>query len=111
MMQFVYSFVFHYPLFMAFVLMTGGFCYHFFRERKSYSDDLPEEPLVSILVPCHNEEECIIQTIEYLEHQEYKNIEISQLASNLFILEARNNSLKSAGNIKIKDKEFCHGKI
>ncbi|MBN1870746.1 MAG: poly-beta-1,6 N-acetyl-D-glucosamine synthase [Candidatus Omnitrophica bacterium] len=76
MMQLIYSFVFHYPLFMAFVLMTGGFCYHFFRERKSYPDVLPEEPLVSILVPCHNEEECIIQTIQYLEKQEYKNIEI-----------------------------------
>ena len=75
-MQLIYSFVFHYPLFMAFVLMTGGFCYHFFRERKSIPDELPDEPLVSILVPCHNEEECIRQTIEYLMKQEYKNIEI-----------------------------------
>ena len=75
-MQFIYSFVFYYPLFMAFVLMTGGFCYHFFRERQNYPEVLPEEPLVSILIPCHNEEECIIQTIEYLDKQEYRNLEI-----------------------------------
>jgi len=76
MMQFIYSFVFHYPLFMAFVIMTGGLCYHLFRERKNIVDNLPSEPLVSILIPCHNEEDCIYQTIKYLEHQEYKNFEI-----------------------------------
>ena len=76
MMEFIYSFVFHYPLFMAFVLMTGGLCYHLFRERNYNVEFLPSEPLVSILIPCHNEEECIYQTIKYLEHQEYKNIEI-----------------------------------
>jgi len=76
MMQWIYSFVFHYPLFMAFVLMSGGFCYHFFRERKSVPDELPDQPLVSILIPCHNEEECIVETIKYIENQEYSNIEI-----------------------------------
>jgi len=75
-MQMLYSFVFHYPLIMAFVLMTGGLLYYFRREYAIPVDSLQEEPLVSILIPCHNEEECIEETIEYIERQEYGNYEI-----------------------------------
>jgi len=112
MMQFIYSFVFHYPLFMAFVLMTGGFCYHFFRERKSYPDELPDEPLVSILVPCHNEEECIVQTIQYLEHQEYKNIEIIAIndASTDKTLDLLKSMQKSFSNLRVISMKTNQGK-
>jgi biofilm PGA synthesis N-glycosyltransferase PgaC len=76
MLDFIYSFVFHYPLFMAFVLMTGGLCYHFFREPVYNVEELPGEPLVSILIPCHNEEGCIKETIMYLDNLDYPNYEI-----------------------------------
>ena len=112
MMQFIYSFVFHYPLFMAFVLMTGGFCFHFFREGKKPVGELPEEPLVSILVPCHNEEECIIQTIQYLKDQEYKNVEIiaindSSTDKSLDILKALQ---RSQSNLRVINMTTNQGK-
>lgn len=74
----IYNFVFYYPLVMAIFVIFGGIVYHFFREPKNEitMDDLPDKPLVSILIPCHNEEECIEETINYLQHQEYQNYEI-----------------------------------
>jgi biofilm PGA synthesis N-glycosyltransferase PgaC len=75
-MQFIYNFVFHYPLIMAFVLMTGGLCYYFLCENDPPVDTLPGRPLVSVLIPCHNEEGCIRETIAYLAYQEYQNFEI-----------------------------------
>ena len=76
MMQIIYNFVFYYPLFMAFVFMIGGIVYHFLREPKDKDMKLSEFPLVSILVPCHNEAGCIRETINYLGKQEYPNYEI-----------------------------------
>ncbi|MBN1872413.1 MAG: poly-beta-1,6 N-acetyl-D-glucosamine synthase [Candidatus Omnitrophica bacterium] len=77
MMQAIYSFVFHYPLFMAFALMFGGFIFHLFRERSQYKlGELPSTPMVSILIPCHNEEGCIRETIRYLDKIDYPNYEI-----------------------------------
>ncbi|MCK5083387.1 MAG: poly-beta-1,6 N-acetyl-D-glucosamine synthase [Candidatus Omnitrophica bacterium] len=112
MMQFIYSFVFHYPLFMAFVLMTGGFCYHFFREGKKPVGELPEEPLVSILVPCHNEEECIIQTIQYLKDQEYKNVEIIAIndASTDKTLDILKALQRSQSNLRVINMTTNQGK-
>lgn len=112
MMQGVYSFVFHYPLFMAFVLMTGGFCYHLFRERNYSVDFLPTEPLVSILIPCHNEEECIYQTIKYLEHQEYKNFEIIAIndASTDNTAKILKNLQKVTPNLRILNMSTNQGK-
>lgn len=112
MMQFIYSFVFHYPLFMAFVLMTGGVCYHFLRERKSIVGELSEEPLVSIIVPCHNEEECIVQTIEYLENQEYKNIEIIAIndASTDRTPDILRELQKSQSNLRVINMQTNQGK-
>ncbi len=75
-MQVIYNFVFYYPLFMAFVLMFGGLIYHFVREKAPDISTLPDFPLVSILIPCHNEEKCITETIRYLEKQNYPNYEI-----------------------------------
>lgn len=76
-MQIIYNFVFHYPLFMAFVFMFGGLIYHFFREKHATSiENLSSTPLVSVIIPCHNEEECIRETINYLDKQQYPNFEI-----------------------------------
>ena len=75
-MQFIYNFVFHYPLVMSFFLMAGGLCYFLLRENDPPVNDLPENPLVTVLIPCHNEEGCIRETIAYLAYQEYQNFEI-----------------------------------
>ncbi len=76
-MGYVLDFVFYYPLMMSFVWMSGGFIFSFFREKRFFGrPELKEHPLVSILIPCHNEEECVEDTIEYLNYQTYPNIEI-----------------------------------
>ena len=75
-MQWVYGFVFHYPLLMAFWLICGAMVYHWFREREPEIAHLPATPLVSILIPCHNEEPCIRETISYLQRQAYPQLEI-----------------------------------
>ncbi|MCR4336658.1 MAG: poly-beta-1,6-N-acetyl-D-glucosamine synthase [Candidatus Omnitrophica bacterium] len=72
----IYNFVFYYPLLMALTLMAGGICYRFYREPRYDVDHLPSEPLVSVLIPCHNEESCVEETIKYLEKQVYPNYEI-----------------------------------
>ncbi len=76
-MQIIYNFVFWYPLLMALVLIAGGLVYHFFRERRQADiDHLPSTPLVSILVPCHNEERCVEETINSLKYIDYPALEI-----------------------------------
>lgn len=75
-MQLIYNFVFYYPLFMAFVFMFGGMVYHIFREREPDIENLPETPLVSVIVPCHNEQNCIRETIGYLQNTNYPSYEV-----------------------------------
>ncbi len=76
-MKIIYAFVFYYPLFMAFVLVFGALIYNLFRARKTPDiEHLPETPLVSILVPCHNEEGCIRETLRHLTKVDYPNYEI-----------------------------------
>lgn len=64
------DFVFYYPLFMACLWMIGGLDYYLRREyRKDRPDQpprLPSYPLVSIIVPCHNEAAHLRDTIGYL---------------------------------------------
>ena len=75
-MQLIYGFVFHYPLLMAFLLMFGAVIYHFLREREPDIERLPGTPLVSLLIPCHNEEACIRETVTFLDRQDYPHLEV-----------------------------------
>lgn len=76
-MQLLFAFVFLYPLFMAFFWMMGGLLFSLRRERNHQSPPaLGKYPLVSILVPCHNEETCVRETIEQLRRNHYPNFEI-----------------------------------
>jgi len=61
---------------MSFFLIFGGLIYHFFREGKSDIENLGDYPMVSILLPCHNEESCIAETIQYLLRIDYPDYEI-----------------------------------
>ena len=67
-MQGVFYFVFFYPLFMAFFWMIGAVLF-FYRHEKGATRPprLPTYPLVSIIVPCHNEGSDIEETIVTLD--------------------------------------------
>jgi len=75
-------------LFMAYLWMVGAVFYYFRYERppKSHRDLphsgletpplLPLHPLVTIVVPCHNEGRDIEDTVEYLLATTYPNFDI-----------------------------------
>ncbi|MEW9672609.1 poly-beta-1,6-N-acetyl-D-glucosamine synthase [Ammoniphilus sp. 3BR4] len=70
--------MFWYPLIMSIVWMVGGILFYFRIERNATRDPvfLIEEPLVSILIPCYNEEETIEETIQNLQLLKYPHFEI-----------------------------------
>ena len=75
------DFTFYYPLVMSIVWVTGAIYYYFYRESRDHRkpDDPPifEDSLpVSFLIPCHNEAENIIETIQSLLDQDYSEFEI-----------------------------------
>jgi biofilm PGA synthesis N-glycosyltransferase PgaC len=76
----ILQFQFLYPLFMAYLWMVGGLYYFFQWERRSgLPQDVPENPnppFVTILVPCFNEGENVIETIASLAAQNYPRFEI-----------------------------------
>lgn len=100
-MQYLYNFVFYYPLFMAFVLIFGGIIYHFVRESEPNIQFLEETPLVSILIPCHNEEVHIKETIEHLDKQDYPLFEIIAIDDG-----SRDKTLKILRNIAAKNSRL-----
>jgi biofilm PGA synthesis N-glycosyltransferase PgaC len=70
---------YYYPLLMAYLWMAGSIFYYFHWERKTSVQNppkLPSHPLVSVLVPCHNEELHIQETIDYLMLSKYPNFEV-----------------------------------
>ena len=87
-LEFALAYSYYYPLFMAYLWMTGAVFYYFRYERppKSHRDlpgNLPEmppalaeHPLVTIIVPCHNEGRDIEDTVEYLLASTYPNFDI-----------------------------------
>jgi biofilm PGA synthesis N-glycosyltransferase PgaC len=86
--EFFSAYSYYYPLFMAYLWMTGAVFYYLRYERpgKSHRDrrhrglespPLPAEPpLVTIVVPCHNEGDDIEETVEYLLASTYPNFDI-----------------------------------
>ena len=79
------GFSFYYPLFMAYLWMIGAVFYYVRYERppKGWPRGKPEVPpvlgtypLVSIIVPCHNEGRDIEDTVEYLLASTYPNFDI-----------------------------------
>ena len=76
----LFAFCFYYPLFMAYLWMSGGLYYYLHYERKDPPPDKPPPllhyPAVSILVPCHNEGENISETVAALQALDYPEYEI-----------------------------------
>ncbi|GIM27883.1 poly-beta-1,6 N-acetyl-D-glucosamine synthase [Clostridium polyendosporum] len=73
--MYVSLFVFWYPLVMSTVWIIGGILFYHRREKKP-GVPLTETPMVSILIPCYNEEDTIENTIEQLNELNYPNYEI-----------------------------------
>ena len=76
----LFGFAFYYPLFMAYHWMIGALYYFFHYEiKQGRVDDPPplsQTPPVTFLVPCHNDEAIITETIDYLMKQNYPDFEV-----------------------------------
>lgn len=76
------NFVFFYPLFMSGIWIAGGLYFWFIWERHwpwkpgQPSPWLKDSPLVSIVIPCHNEHEHAEETILAALQQDYPHIEV-----------------------------------
>ncbi len=75
MLRIIELFVFWYPAIMSVTWVVGGVIFYFSNERRK-TLPLYETPMVSILVPCFNEEETIENTIRELSKIQYPNYEI-----------------------------------
>jgi biofilm PGA synthesis N-glycosyltransferase PgaC len=80
LVEFLFNFLFYYPLFMAYLWMTGA-VFYYFRFEKRYIDlkspqVLTEYPGVAMIVPCRNEEENVRETVTQLLHQKYPDFEV-----------------------------------
>jgi len=76
-LQFISDFVYLYPLFMSFVWSVGGLVFFWKQERnKKTPPEMSEYPVFSILVPCHNEEDQIEDTVSHLLELDYPDYEI-----------------------------------
>jgi len=75
------SYSYYYPFFMAYIWMIGTIYYYFLWERNRKITQVPhfeEYPLVSILIPCHNEEKHIERCIKSL----------NKVANQIFIVDS-----------------------
>jgi biofilm PGA synthesis N-glycosyltransferase PgaC len=71
------DFVYLYPLFMSFVWMIGALIFFWRRERKQWTPpEMKESPFFSVLVPCHDEEKQIDETVLHLLQLDYPQYEI-----------------------------------
>lgn len=72
---YISTFVFWYPLIMSTVWIIGGILFYYRREKKE-GLPLTDTPMVSILIPCYNEENTLENTIERLSNLNYPCYEI-----------------------------------
>lgn len=76
----VFAFCFGYPFVMSMYWISGSLLHLLMRERfeplPEHPPVLPDYPLVSILVPCHNEESQADETFGVLANLDYPNYEI-----------------------------------
>jgi poly-beta-1,6-N-acetyl-D-glucosamine synthase len=75
------AFVFYYPLFMVYLWMWGALLFNRWYERRDFikyplKPELVEYPLVSIIIPCYNEENNVVEVIDHLSMMNYPNFEI-----------------------------------
>ncbi|EFD0569332.1 poly-beta-1,6-N-acetyl-D-glucosamine synthase [Escherichia coli] len=75
-------FVFFWPFFMSILWIVGGFYFWAYRERhwpwgeNAPAPQLKDNPSISIIIPCFNEEKNVEETIHAALAQRYENIEV-----------------------------------
>ena len=75
--RYISDFIYLYPLMMSFVWMIGGLLFYWRHERRRQQAPVLETcPFFSILVPCHNEQDQIVDTVEQLLELTYPAYEI-----------------------------------
>ena len=85
--ELLFGYVFYYPFLMAWVWMAGGFAHVLVFERRRHvqadpltrlppKSGLTEWPLVSVIVPCHNEAAQIEEVIAQLMKSRYPDFEV-----------------------------------
>lgn len=79
--SFLLAFTYVYPLFMAYVWMFGGIYYRLHWESHDGDDWQHPEPLlhyprVTVMLPCHNEGDLVVETLSYLLGLEYPNYDV-----------------------------------
>ena len=77
----IFGYVFYYPFFMAWVWMAGGLAHVLvFERRRQLQVDpltlLPSTPMVSVIVPCHNEAAQVEEVIAQLMRTRYPHYEV-----------------------------------
>ena len=76
----LWNFVYFYPLVMSLIWVIGGLFFFYHWERKAGLPDAPaaldRAPKVSILIPCYNESENVIETIAAACAQIYPDFEV-----------------------------------
>lgn len=74
--DFLFSFIFFYPLCMAWLWIAGGIWFYLKREYKQNEIPQPSENACSILIPCFNEEIQVRDTIKYAMQTQYPDFEV-----------------------------------
>ena len=73
--RYIQELIFVYPFAMSWIWMIGGLLFYLIRERRRPGPDtLPEltdAPMITILIPCHNEEAQLEETIAALQQTNY----------------------------------------
>ena len=76
-MEYWAQFIFLYPVLMSIIWMVGALYFYWRYERTSPKEPpLTEFPLVSIMIPAHNEEHSIAETVQGLLATDYPHYEI-----------------------------------
>ena len=111
MLRLIEIYVFWYPVIMSLAWIIVGVIFYFSNERKKPLP-LNNTPMVSILVPCYNEEETIANTIEQLSKIEYPNYEIIAIndGSNDDTSEVGSGLLEKYDKLKFIDLKENNGK-
>ena len=76
------AYAFFYPFFMAWIWMFGGLVFYLKWERRKVpleiftTNNEPNAPLCSIVIPCFNEELNLRETLHYALQSNYPNLEV-----------------------------------